>query len=159
MEISARHHLRSDEVGKLRASIAEQFGASLSGESFEAVTFADRDREIVLVDGDPAILRLDGEDVLSVRGANAFDPDSHIVVVDAGAVSFVSNGADIMRPGIVEADESIEPGDYVLIAEETHGKMLAVGRARTDGADMVGDQGKVIDTIHYVGDEWYEFSP
>ncbi|MFB6189834.1 MAG: PUA domain-containing protein, partial [Halapricum sp.] len=52
---------------------------------------------------------------------------------------------------------SIEAGDLVAIAEETHGKILAIGRARVDGSEMVGDEGKVVDSIHHVGDELYEF--
>jgi PUA domain protein len=63
-----------------------------------------------------------------------------------------------MRPGIVEADESISPGDLVVIAEETHGKVLAVGRSKTDGDDMVGDSGKVVASLHHVGDELFEFT-
>ena len=159
MEISARHHLRNDEVQHLRAELDEHFGAEIRGETFEAVSFTSTDEEIVLVDGAPTILRLETGPVLTVQGANSFEPDKRIVVVDAGAVSFVSNGADIMRPGIVEADPEIEAGDAVLIAEETHGKVLAVGHARTDGADMIGEEGKVVDTVHYVGDEWFDFSP
>jgi len=80
-----------------------------------------------------------------------------VVTVDAGAVSFVSDGADVMRPGIVEADADIESGDLVAIAEESHGKVLAVGRATTAGDDMVGESGKVVESVHHVGDDLYEF--
>lgn len=160
MEISARHHLRADQVDALRETIESRFGATLDGESFEAVSFTSIDDEFVLVDGEPTVLRIDGSDpILTVRGANAFEPDRRIVVVDAGAVSFVSDGADVMRPGIVEADEAIAPDEYVLIAEETHRKVLAVGRARVAGGEMLGEQGKVVDSIHHVGDEWYTFTP
>lgn len=159
MEISRRHHLRNDEVRDLVTTIETTFGASLAGDAFEAVSFSDEDREIILVDGEPAVFNFDAGPVLTVRGANANDPTSNIVTVDAGAVQFVSNGADIMRPGIVDADDTIEPGDYVLVAEETHGKILAIGIAQTSGSEMVGDSGKVIDTIHHVGDEWYGFVP
>jgi len=63
-----------------------------------------------------------------------------------------------MRPGIVEADPEIRADDLVVIAEETHGKVLAVGRALADGDEMVGDSGKVVESIHHVGDDLYEFS-
>lgn len=158
MEITSRHHLRSDAVANLQDRIETLFGVSLEGDTFESVSFADTDREIVLVDGAPMVVELEEGAVLTVRGANATDPSRRIVVVDAGAVSFVSDGADIMRPGIVEADERIEPGDPVLVAEETHGKVLAVGLARAAGQELLGEQGKVIDTLHHVGDDVYEFS-
>lgn len=158
MEVTSRHHLRSDDVSALRERINELFGVDLEGAAYESVAFADIDREMILVDGEPLVLQLEAGPVLSVRGANAVEPTRGVVVVDAGAVQFVSDGADVMRPGIVDADEGIEAGDPVLIAEETHGKVLAIGRARTDGTDLLGEEGKVIDTLHHVGDELYGFT-
>jgi PUA domain protein len=61
-----------------------------------------------------------------------------------------------MRPGIVEADEDIEVGHLIVIEEETHGKVLAVGRALVDGDEMLGDSGKVVESIHHVGDDLFE---
>jgi PUA-domain protein len=94
---------------------------------------------------------------LTVSGANEHPPENHVVTVDSGAISFVSDGANIMRPGIVEATDDIEPGDLVIVVEENHGKALAVGRAEVAGEDMVGDSGKVVENLHHVGDDLYEF--
>ncbi|MDY6779218.1 MAG: PUA domain-containing protein, partial [Halobacteria archaeon] len=77
--------------------------------------------------------------------------------VDEGAVEFVTNGADVMRPGVVDADECIEEGDLVVVVEENHGKSLAVGRALTSGEEMTGDEGRVVESLHHVGDELWEF--
>jgi PUA-domain protein len=112
----------------------------------------------VLVDGDPLVFYVDEEPFLTVRGANEHPPSKGVVTVDAGAISFVSDGADIMRPGITEADDGISAGDLVVIVEETHGKALAIGRALEDGSDLVGDSGKVVESVHHVGDELFEFS-
>ena len=158
MEITSRHHLRSDDVRRLREAIADRFGVEFEGEQFEAIEFADRPFRLVLVDGIPMVLDGENGPMLTVRGANAVEPRRAVVTVDAGAVPFVSDGADVMRPGIVDADDGIATGDPVLIAEETHGKVLAIGRAQTAGPDMVGDHGKVIESIHHVGDELYNVS-
>lgn len=155
MEISSRHHLRNDEVRDLEAALTDALGVSLDGDSYELVELAGVPVDLVLVDGDPDAFYYEGEPFLTVRGANAHGPDRGIVTVDAGAVSFVSDGADVMRPGIVDADEAIEAGDLVAIAEESHGKVLAIGRAKTDGGDMLGDSGKVIESLHHVGDDLY----
>jgi PUA domain protein len=104
------------------------------------------------------VVSVDGSPFLTVRGANESPPPRRTVTVDAGAISFVSDGADVMRPGIVEADEAVGAGDLVTIEEDNHGKVLAIGRARTDGDDMVGPEGKVVDSIHHVGDDLYEFT-
>ncbi|WP_281194922.1 RNA-binding protein [Halorubrum sp. F4] len=159
MRVKSRHHLRSDEITAIREAVADHLGVDIDGETFELVEFVDADYELVLVDGDPAVFYVDDDEpFLTVRGANDYDPETGVVTVDAGAISFVSDGADVMRPGIVEADDAIREDDLVVIAEETHGKVLAVGRALVDGDDMLGEGGKVVSSIHHVGDELYEFS-
>jgi PUA-domain protein len=158
MQVKSRHHLRADAVDDLETALAEQLGVELDADTYEKVELEDEDYDLVLVDGDIAVFYVDGEPFLTVRGANEYPPEHNVVTVDAGAISFVSDGADVMRPGIVEADDSINAGDLVVIAEENHGKVLAVGRARTGGDDMVGDEGKVVDSIHHVGDDLYEFA-
>ncbi|TKX70368.1 RNA-binding protein [Halorubrum sp. SP9] len=159
MEVKSRHHLRSDEITAIREAVADHLGVDIDGDTFEFVEFVDAGYELVLVDGDPAVFYVDDDEpFLTVRGANDFDPEAGVVTVDAGAISFVSDGADVMRPGIVEADPEIREGELVVVAEETHDKVLAVGRALVDGDEMAGDSGKVVDSIHHVGDDLYEFS-
>jgi PUA domain protein len=158
MEIKSRHHLRSDEIRDIEDRLAATLGVELDGDSYEFVELTGSEFDLVLVDGEPAVVYVDEEAFLTVRGANEYPPERRVVTVDAGAVSFVSDGADVMRPGIVEADTEIEAGDLVAIVEETHGKVLAVGRALTDGDDMAGESGKVVESIHHVGDDLYEFS-
>ncbi|WP_226480434.1 RNA-binding protein [Natrinema amylolyticum] len=158
MQVKSRHHLRSDAVSDLEETLEDQLGVSPEGDAYERVEFEDTDWEVVLIDGEPRVAYFDEDPFLTVRGANAYEPEKRLVTVDAGAVSFVSDGADVMRPGITEATEDISPDDLVVIAEESHGKVLAVGRARVDGAEMAGDEGKVVDSLHHVGDELYEFT-
>jgi PUA domain protein len=158
MEITARHHLRSDAIAEIAEALEAQLGVELDADTVEEVELADSDRDVVLVDGEPLVFYDQGDPFLTVSGANKYPPDRRVVTVDAGAVQFVSGGADVMRPGIVDADESIEAGDLVVIAEETHGKVLAIGRARVDGDELLGDSGKVIDSVHHVGDDLYGLS-
>ncbi|PSP97479.1 RNA-binding protein [Halobacteriales archaeon QS_4_70_19] len=159
MDVKSRHHLRGDEIDEIVDHIEDRLGVTVEGDAWEDVEFVDDERRVVLVDGEPAVAFFDGgEPFLTVQGANRFEPGRRIVTVDAGAVSFVSDGANVMRPGIVEADEAIDPGDLVVVAEETHGKVLAVGRADVAGDEMPGDGGKVVDSLHHVGDDLFEFS-
>jgi PUA domain protein len=87
----------------------------------------------------------------TVLGAIELEPQKKLVVVDAGAVRFVVNGADIMNPGIVNADPEIAPGDLVVVVEERYRKPLAVGRALIPGTEMKGE-GKAVKSMHHVGD-------
>ena len=158
MQVKSRHHLRSDDVAALEDAMANKLGVDLAGDAYERVTFEGGEREVVLVDGEPRIAYFDDDPFLTVRGANAYDPQTRLVVVDAGAVSFVSDGADVMRPGITEVRGEVAEGDLVVIAEASHEKVLAVGRSRVTDEEMLGDEGKVIDSIHHVGDELYQFT-
>ena len=49
------------------------------------------------------------------------------IIVDMGAIKFVINGADIMRPGITEIEEGINKDNFVVILDEQHKKPLAIG--------------------------------
>ena len=158
MQVKSRHHLRSDAVSAIEEAVRDRLGVDLEGDTYELVEFEETDWEVVLVDGEPLVAYFDDEPFLTVRGANATAPDDRLVIVDAGAVSFVSDGADVMRPGITEVRGDVSAGDLVLIAEESHEKVLAVGRSRVDGDDLLGDEGKVVDSLHFVGDELYGFS-
>lgn len=75
------------------------------------------------------------------------------VVVDMGAIKFVTNGADVMRPGVRKFDENIEKDEIIQIVEETHGKIIALGKALGNSEDMrKQEKGKIIQNIHYIGD-------
>ena len=76
------------------------------------------------------------------------------VTVDMGAVKFVTNGADIMRPGIVHIEDNIQESEPIVIIDENNKKPLAIGIALLNTEDMRNTStGKVIQNIHYVGDE------
>ena len=158
MQVKSRHHLRADEIDDLEETIAGGTGVELDGDTYEMVALGDEPFDVVLVDGAPDVVRFeDGEAFLTVQGANRHEVTTGVVTVDAGAISFVSDGADVMRPGIGDADPDVVAGDLVTVAEETHGKTLAVGRALVDGSVMVGDCGKVVTSGHHVGDVLFEF--
>lgn len=76
------------------------------------------------------------------------------ITVDMGAVKFVVNGADVMRPGIVDIESGIVKDELVAVIDKNNKKPLAVGIALFDGKEMKAmNSGKVIKNIHYVGDE------
>ncbi|HWS20258.1 MAG TPA: PUA domain-containing protein [Nitrososphaera sp.] len=78
------------------------------------------------------------------------------VTIDKGAVKFVCNGAKVMRPGIINFD-SFKKGEIVVIKEQTHGRVLAVGLALEDSeVAKTMTKGYIIDTIHYVSDKIWE---
>lgn len=76
------------------------------------------------------------------------------LVVDRNAVPHVSNGADVMRPGVVLVDGSFKKGNLVVVKDETYHKALAVTEALEDSERIeAAERGKVAKNLHYVGDK------
>ncbi len=113
--------------------------------------------ELLLSDG-KAFVVLEGpersEPTPTLRALITHRPERGYVTVDMGAVPFLRNGADVMSPGITEADPAIAEGDLVWVRDEEHGVPLGIGTALVDGEEMVSaDKGKAIAIWHHVGDE------
>ena len=80
------------------------------------------------------------------------------VTVDMGAVRYVVNGADIMRPGITQIDDDVSENGIVAIVDERHGKPLAVGISKLSATELrEASSGKVIISVHHVNDPLWEF--
>lgn len=78
------------------------------------------------------------------------------VTVDMGAVKFVCNGAKVLRPGIVDFGQ-FKKGDIVVVKDQSHGKMLAVGMALEDSESAKAmAKGYVVDNLHYISDKIWE---
>ena len=77
-------------------------------------------------------------------------------MVDAGAIKFVCNGANVMRPGIKKYSE-FKKNDLICIVEETHNKFLAVGKAMVSSEEMQNiTKGEVVKNLHYISDKYWE---
>ncbi len=110
--------------------------------------------DIVLVDNEPLIMFIKEIPFPTLKGALKTEIKSKYVVVDMGAVKFMTKGADVMSPGITQADPDINEGDLVIIVDENHHKPLAIGRSLISGEEMVKNtEGKAVKTLHYIGDE------
>ena len=95
----------------------------------------------------------DDQTYLTLRGVLLLKPAKGYVTVDMGAVKFLYNGADVMTPGILDADPGIQEGAPVWVRDEKNLKPLAVGKALMDGTRMkVESSGKAIKTLHYISD-------
>lgn len=155
MKIRKRYHLKKKMLKEVKIMLGE-YSNILNPKSKVEIIETDMD-DIILIDGNPMIMMIDGEPFPTLKGALTLDIKSKYVVVDMGAVKFVVKGADIMSPGITDADPNIKEGDLVIIIEETHGKPLAIGRSIISGPEMVvNSTGKAVKNIHHVGDEIWD---
>ncbi|MGB9929661.1 MAG: RNA-binding protein [Methanosarcina sp.] len=155
MKVKSRVQLRKNIKNKMLKDLVSTFGESmeeLEDRVLEKITL--EDYSLILVDGKPLLFEIEGQLFPTVRGALEMGLQKRLVIVDKGAIRFVSNGADIMAPGVIEADPKIKPGDFVIIVEETHKKALAIGKALMEGPQMAeANSGKAIKSITHVGDK------
>lgn len=80
------------------------------------------------------------------------------ITIDMGAVKFVANGADIMRPGITNIDSEIQEDEFIAIIDEKNKVVIAIGKALLCGQEIKEQKtGKSIKSIHYVGDLLWKF--
>ncbi len=150
-----RHMLRKKEAKAIARSVAETTGVELKG-AMERVEIDGK--TVILVDGEPMIIEYEGRYYLTVYALLKYKPSKGKVVVDEGAMPYIINGADVMRPGIVYADEDIKKGEFVYVVVEKKETPLAVGIALMDGRDMVGGRGKAVKNIHHLKDKiWKTF--
>lgn len=151
--VRRRSRLRDKEAADLLAALSSKTGAALWKPGTPVETGEFLERRVLVVDNKVLGLFEGDEAFLSVRGLLAHRPALRYVTVDMGAVRFVANGADIMAPGIVEADPAVKEGDFVWIRDERNKQPLAVGRALVPGAAMVRGKGKAVKSVHYLGDK------
>lgn len=152
MKVKQRHHLKKKKLKELKNDLGDYSDIIPNKASVEYLEVDPN--PFVLVDGEPHIIIIDDKPFPTLKAALENEIGGKKVVVDMGAIKFVTNGADIMSPGIVLADDNINQGDVVIVVEETHKKPLAIGIAEISGEEMVeNDSGKAIQNIHYIGDD------
>lgn len=156
IKVKKRNYLKKKKIKEIRNEL-KNYGDLLKNEKNVEI-LETSDNSFILVDGEPYIIIIDKKPFPTLKAVRANEISGKTVTVDMGAIKFVSNGADIMSPGIVYADESIEKGDIVLIVDETHKKPLAIGISLITNEEMIkNDSGKAIKTKHYVGDDIWNF--
>lgn len=159
MAVRNRHRIRDKDAESYLRHLQEAFGMEPFDGPLEEGT-ADLG-PVLLAGGRVVAARVAGpEDDRfwpTVHGMLMRAPSRAWVTVDMGAVPHVTNGADVMAPGIVDADPAVAEGDPVWVRDERNQRPLAVGRALTDGPAMVeATSGKAVATLHHVGDELFE---
>lgn len=114
---------------------------------------------VYVVDGVPIAFRY-GEEVLPtlvvVRMAGM--ESTSYVVVDAGAVKPILNGADVMAPGIVEASP-FSVGDTVVVWSLDRRTPLAVTKALMGSSEVLAvKRGRALKNLHHAGDDVWGIS-
>jgi len=159
LKLRNRHRLKNKEVKDILKELKIYFQSNffIDKSSFEVGNFDQY--MLILVDGEIDFIFIENKVIFTLHGVYKYNPKKHFVVVDMGAVGFISKGADIMAPGIIDADIDIKKSDFVWICDEKYHKPLAIGIALISGEEMKSkNAGKAIKNIHYVGDKLWNLS-
>jgi len=156
LRIRRRTRLRQKEVSKWLDRLKADFGMSVPSDVPIDESEAGPHR-LLLRDNEAFAILVDDGIAPTVRGLLAFPASRRAATVDMGAIRFIYNGADVMAPGIIDADPGIRAGDLVWVRDERNRQPLAIGRAIMDGPTMSREKrGKAIETLHHVGDDlWH----
>jgi len=151
-----RHSIRKSQAQDLFCRLSLQIGQSASLFSSEMVEILETNADVALYLVNKKPLLMDAGDWVfpTLKGALQCPFPERRVTVDAGAIPFVVNGADIMRPGIVAVSGDVKAQEPVQIVDERHGKPLAIAIALFDGKTILNSaSGKMCKHFHHVGDE------
>ena len=94
----------------------------------------DEKLKLILINKEPSFFYYQGREVPTLKYLQSHDLLKKITV-DMGAVKFVVNGADVMRPGITEIEE-IPKDDFIVVIDENNKKPLSVGVALFGAEEM-----------------------
>jgi PUA domain protein len=155
--IRKRKRLRSKDAKAYSDDLEKRLGIRAFTPD-DAVDLAESNEfNVIFVNGEILALVYKGMTFLTVRGILKYRPQRKFVTVDMGAVPFVRNGADIMAPGITDADAEIQAGEMVWIRDIKNLVPLAIGVSTVSGEELKkGGKGKVIQTVHYAGDKLWK---
>ncbi len=154
LRLRRRTRLRRKEALEFVTRLNETFGMTIPTDDAPMDEAEAGSMHVIFRSGEPLAFVLGDVLAPTIRGLLAFPAQRLYVTVDMGAVPFVYNGADVMAPGIVDADPAIRPGDIVWVRDEKNRRPLAVGKALMDGPMMVQEtKGKAIESLHHVGDD------
>ena len=154
-----RKQLNKSDVADLNVLIERSFGVSDFFGKKDRVLDCDENNLRFVLSDDVLFFYRDDKLVPTLK-LLLKRPLLKVVVVDMGAVRFVVSGADVMRPGIVELDSSIQEGELVVVVDQSHKKPLCVAVSLLSGQEILAlEQGKVLKNIHWVGDGIWKLVP
>ncbi len=154
MQVLRRHALRKGDFKLLKEQLSKIIEGSIDLLFKEGAELVITDSGELYAEDKIVLAFKVGEIVIpSLRALNEGLVKLPTITVDMGAVPYVTNGADIMAPGITQVTEGLVAGDIVTIIDENFGKSLAVGELLFDSNNIKQtEKGKVIKNLHYVND-------
>lgn len=148
------HNLSKSDISLVIDKMTQQWHVELP--KSKTLVIHELDDDSSLITGDSMTAIQIGETYLPFLSETKLLERFPKAVVDTGAIKFVCNGANVMRPGIKQFTE-FQKDDIICVVEEAHNKFLAVGKALVPSSEMPGiTKGEVVKNLHYISDKYWE---
>ena len=142
------------ETNKILKLVSKQWKQELPKIKNLKVHFIDNNSQLIS-GNDLTILKIN-DDYLPFLNQTEVLQKFPNVMVDMGAVKFMCNGANVMRPGIKKYSKFLKD-DIGCVIEESKHKFLSVGKAMNDSSELeTMSKGEIIKNIHYISDKYWE---
>ncbi|HJJ46824.1 MAG TPA: RNA-binding protein [Methanocorpusculum sp.] len=154
--IKKRHAIKKGQLFSLMKKLSDNIGKGAELYSAPMIEIAETTSKfnIYLIDKKPLLIERDDWVFPTLHGAVLRPFKGRRIVVDMGAIPYLINGADIMRPGIISVTDDVRADLPALAVDESHDKPLAVVIPSYDAEGIRAlEKGKAAKNIHYVGDE------
>ncbi len=146
---------RRDSV-EMISKIESALGLSLNLPKSAQAKCAEPEEGAVFVELDGYEFVKSGDSFFPYLGSQATLALFASATVDEGAIKFMLNGADVMRPGIRKFDDWGGAGKMVVVREEKKGRAIAVGPSLVGSSEAQGmSKGGCIKNVHHVGDRYW----
>jgi PUA domain protein len=139
-------------IGKIQSSLRVALDLPRSAqaqceEPEDGVTFIHFDRIVFVKTGEEFVPFLGSPEALALFPS---------ATVDEGAIKFLLNGADVMRPGVRALDQWGGTGKTVVVKEEKKGRAIAVGLSTVTSEEAkTMSKGICLKNLHHVGDRYW----
>lgn len=158
MKIKKRNFLKNKKIKEIKEELGN-YSIIIPKKAQVELVKIENLPDILLINGEPLLMQTEEKIIPTLKAVLSLEKIEKYATVDQGAINFVIKGADIMSPGIVDADKSIVPRETIIVIEETHKKPLAIGTSLISGEEMIeNNKGKAIENLHYVGDSIWELN-
>lgn len=148
------HNLSKSDIAVVTDKMTQQWHVDIPKTKTLAIHEIDDSSSLITGDNITAIQM--GETYIPFLSETGLLEKFPKATVDVGAIKFVCNGANVMRPGIKKFTE-FQKDNIVCIVEESHNKFLAVGKALISSSEMQEiKKGEVVKTLHYISDKYWE---
>ena len=146
------------DLNILKDTLKRQFGFSLTRKIvlFNRVPHYDRMDEIIIDGKIIGNLRYEPKQgfKMSLRMDGAYLMGKEIkrgwIIVDNGAIPFILEGRNLMRPGVLDFSEGIKRGDEIVVMDEKR-EPVAVGIAKMSSEEMEESERGMAVKIRYKG--------